>query len=327
MSVLGSIILPKSSWAKLGFLALLAALFAAGALGYLTPVQTLLDSEALTFHFMDVSITPYRLVKALLIVAMFMWLAGLVSDMAEKQVNRLHSVRASNRTLLAKALTLLIYLVFGISAIDLLGINLGALAVLGGAVGIGVGFGLQKITSNFISGIILLVEKSVEVDDLIELSDGTQGFVRHTSARYSLIETFDGREVMVPNEDFITGRVTNWTLTTKKGRVEIPVGVAYGSDIDLVEKLLLEAAHEHPRCAHEPEPQCFLDAFADSSVNFALYFWVDDVTEGRRGPKSDVMKAIWHKFAENGIEIPFPQRDLHIKGGLPAAAVSPEVQS
>ena len=206
-----------------------------------------------------------------------------------------------------------VYFLAFLFALGVLGIDLTALTVFSGAVGIGVGFGLQKIASNFISGIILLFEKSVEEGDLVELSDGIAGFVRETGARYTLIETFEGHEVMVPNEDFITNRVTNWTFSNSRGRIDINIGVSYGSDLDKVATLLVEAANGHPRCSQSPAAECFLVDFGDNSVNFTLYFWVDDVIEGRKRPRSDVLFAIWRKFKENDIEIPFPQRDLHIK--------------
>lgn len=118
---------------------------------------------------------------------------------------------------------------------------------------------------------------------------------------------------MIPNEDFITNRVTNWTFSNSKGRVEINIGISYESDIEKAMELILEAAKEHPRCVDDPEPTCYLREFADSSVNFLLFFWVADVTEGRFEPKSDVMRSIWKKFKEHNITIPYPQRDLHIK--------------
>ena len=197
--------------------------------------------------------------------------------------------------------------------LDVLGIDLTAFAVVGGAIGIGIGFGLQKITSNFISGLILLFEKSVEEGDLIELNDGTIGYVRSTGARYTLIETFESREIMIPNEDFITNRVTNWTFSNSQGRIEINIGVAYGSDLDQVSEILINAAKEHPRCSKQPAADSFLVDFGDNSINFTLYFWVDDIVEGLKRPKSDVLFSIWRKFKDNNIEIPFPQRDVHIK--------------
>ncbi|MBT6547667.1 MAG: mechanosensitive ion channel, partial [Gammaproteobacteria bacterium] len=209
-----------------------------------------------------------------------------------------------------------IYLVAFLVGLDFVGIDLTTLTVFSGAVGIGLGFGLQKIASNFISGLILLMEKSIEEGDLIELSDGTFGYIRRASARYTLVETFDSKEILVPNEDLITSRVVNWTFSNSSARIEIELGVAYDSDIDLAHDLILAAAREHPRCAIKPEPACFLRFFGDSSVNFILHFWVEDVTLGRWPTQSEVMFSIWRKFKDNGIEIPFPQRDLHIKGPL-----------
>ena len=217
---------------------------------------------------------------------------------------------------LPKALQILIYFIAFQVGMNFLGIDLTALAVFSGALGIGIGFGLQKITSNFISGIIILFEKTVQNDDLIELNDGTLGFIRNTGSRASLIETYDGKEVMVPNEDLITNRVINYTHSNKKARITINIGVSYDCDIKKAQELILEAASEHPKTAKEPEPLCFLREFADSSVNFLLLFWINDVIDGRYGPQSDVLFSIWEKFKENNIEIPYPQRDIHIKESL-----------
>ena len=268
-----SIFKPRAWVAKLLLVLVVAGFIIFGYLGYLQPVREFLDSDNFAFHLGEMRFSVYLLVKAVTIIYFLAFL-----------------------------------LVLGV-----LGIDLTALTVFSGALGIGIGFGLQKIASNFISGIILLFEKSVEEGDLIELGDGTSGFVRETGARYTRIETFNGHETMVPNEDFITNRVTNWTFSNSRGRVDINVGVAYGTDLDFAARLITEAAQEHPRCMDTPVAECFLVDFADSSVNFTLYFWVEDVAEGRIRPRSEVMFAIWRKFKENDIEIPFPQRDLHIK--------------
>jgi small-conductance mechanosensitive channel len=177
---------------------------------------------------------------------------------------------------------------------------------------VGIGFGLQKITSNFISGLILLFEKSVEEGDLIELNDGTVGFVRNTGARYTLVETFDSKDIMVPNEDFITNRVTNWTFKNSSARVETRISVAYDSDVEAVRNLILSTALEHNRCCSDPAPQCHLDAYGADGLEFVLYFWVADVTLGRMDVKSDILRALWQKFKAQGIVIPFPQRDIHV---------------
>ncbi len=214
--------------------------------------------------------------------------------------------------LIMKIFQILLYFIVFILLMQILGISLTALSVFGGALGVGLGFGLQKIASNFISGIILLFEKSMQVDDIIELQDGTFGTIKHTGARYTLIETPEGKEVLVPNEDFITQRMVNWTYSSKKARVEIMVGVAYDSDIVLAQSLALEAAKSHPKCLSEPVPQCYLSEFADSGINLLLHFWINDINDGRLEPKSDVMLKILTAFRLHHIAIPFPQREVRV---------------
>lgn len=308
-----NIIKPKGIYAKWLIFLTLAAILALGSSGHFDIVREYLDKDALTFQAGGFKISVYKALKSILIVILVFWAAAIASDFAEKRIGKFRKIRAANRTLILKIVHIGIYIIAGLFALDIVGIDLTTLTVFSGALGIGLGFGLQKIASNFISGLILLLEKSVEQDDLIELSDGTFGFVRKAHARYTLIETFDSREILVPNEDLITNRVVNWTLTSSKGRIEIPVGVSYGSDIEKAQELILEAAKAHPRCIDDPEPKCYLRNFGDSSVDFILHFWVADVAEGRWVPQSEVMFSIWRKFHENDIHIPFPQRDLHLK--------------
>ncbi len=281
--------------------------------GYFDSVRVLLDTPALTLRIGSFGISAYTLLSAVIALALVFWTTAIVSDSVERKISRLQNVRAATRALAVKLAQILIYVVAFLVALDFVGIDLTTLTVFSGAVGIGLGFGLQKIASNFISGLILLMEKSIEEGDLIELADGTFGYIRRASARYTLVETFDSKEILVPNEDLITNRVVNWTFSNSSARVELELGVSYHCDIELARDLILEAAREHPRCAATPEPACFLRTFGDSSVNFTLHFWVDDVTLGRWLPQSEVMFEIWRKFKDNGIEIPFPQRDLHIR--------------
>jgi small-conductance mechanosensitive channel len=240
------------------------------------------------------------------------WFAGVVSQFTEKRINAMKKLRSGNKALLSKMIQVVIYVVVFLIATHALGINMAAFAVLGGTIGIGIGFGLQKITSNFISGMILLFEKSIETDDLIELSNGALGYVRQTYARYTLIETLDGKEVMVPNEDFIINQVTNLSYTDTRSRVEILVGVSYDSDTELARDIMLDTARSLPRSLDSPEPQCYMTEFADSSINLLLYFWIGDITYDRLGPKSDVLRTIRKRFQESNITIPFPQRDVHL---------------
>ena len=279
-------------------------------------LNNLLSSiNTFAIHIGTIKLTPLILAKALILLVILGWCSSSTVDWANKQIKKSRQLKSTTKALLSKSIEVSIYFFTFIAALGILGIDLTALTVVGGALGVGIGFGLQKITSNFISGIILLLEKSIETDDLIEMENGIYGFIRHISARYTLIESFDGKEIMVPNEDFITHRVTNWTFSNLKGRIEIPVGVSYKSDIKKAQALMLEAANEHPLCIQDPKPECYLREYGDSSVNFLLFFFVADVTQGRFLPQSEVMLAIWDKFKENNIEIPFPQRDIHIKSG------------
>tara|TARA_R110002073_G_scaffold165063_13_gene321518 strand:- start:6681 stop:7661 length:981 start_codon:yes stop_codon:yes gene_type:complete len=314
MRKIWTVLLKPRAWVAQVLLALLVVAFLSlGFLGYLKPLQDFLDSNTLAFTVGEVRFSAYLLLKAVLTIIIAFWLAGIFAEFGETRIKQLTKLKASNRALLTKVFQILVYFIALLITLDVMSIDLTGLAIFSGAVGIGVGFGLQKITSNFMSGLILLFEKSVEEGDLVELDSNTVGFVRQTGARYTLVETFEGREIMIPNEDFITNRVTNWTYSNNQGRIDISIGVSYGSDLDTAYALILEAAQEHPRCSRSPGPECFLVDYGESSVDFTLYFWVDNIIDGRKRPRSDVLFSIWRKFKENKIEIPFPQRDLHIK--------------
>ncbi len=187
--------------------------------------------------------------------------------------------------------------------------------MIGGAVGVGIGFGLQKIASNFISGIILLFEKSVEVGDIVELDNGSiYGTVRHFGGRYTLVEATDGKEIMIPNEEFIINKVTNWTYSNNRARIEIQIGVDYQSDLNLTKEIMLSSAKSHKKCIAYPEPECFVTSFNEYDITMTLHFWISDIVDGRMGAKSDVMIEVFNALKENNISIPFPQREVKIIG-------------
>lgn len=244
------------------------------------------------------------------VVILFTW---MIMRLVNKNIDNLPSMSKTNKTLFKKIVDIFIGIVAGIIALDVLGIDLSSLAVFGGAIGIGLGFGLQKIASNFVSGFILLMEKSVEEDDLVELADGTKGYVRKTGARFTLLEAFDGREIIIPNEDLIVNRVTNCTYSNTLGRIEVILGVSYEADIRRAQEIILEKAAGHSRCSDDKAPKCFLIQFGASSVDFKLLMWVDDVTQGTLSVQNDVLFDVWDAFKAEGIEIPFPQQDVHIK--------------
>jgi small-conductance mechanosensitive channel len=196
-------------------------------------------------------------------------------------------------------------------AISLIGLNLTSLAFLTGALGIGVGFGLQNIVNNFVSGLMLLFERPFKVGDMVVVDNET-GTVKKIGLRSTVIETFDRSELIVPNSLFISGKVTNWTRSNQIARVRITVGVAYGSDIERVLSLLKEAAETDHRVLSNPEPNPLFLRFGDSALEFELHSWITDVKD-MLSVRSALCQAIAGRFQAAGIEIPFPQRDLHLR--------------
>ena len=209
-----------------------------------------------------------------------------------------------------------IVLIVGIFIVlDNAGIHLGALTVFAGAVGVGVGFGLQNIASNFISGLVILAERPITVGDRVEVA-GIVGQVQHIRARSTVIVTNDNITMIVPNSKFIDSPVTNWTYGDPRVRFRIPVGVAYGSDIDKVRTALVAAGKENPHTLSDPEPSVFLEKFGESSIEFELVVWSSEMSYRPRRYRSDLNFAIERKLREAGIELAFPQRDLHIRSGV-----------
>lgn len=276
----------------------------------------LLDS---TIEYLDyyavkigtVRISIYLVLKAFIVLLIVFWMSGLVSKKSKSFIDSSKSIKSSTKGIISKFIDILVYATVIITLLKTFGVDMTTLTVIGGAVGVGIGFGLQKIASNFISGVILLFEKSVEIGDIVELDSGNIfGTIKHFGGRYTLIEGTDGKEIMVPNEDFIIGKVTNWSYSNNRARVEINLGVAYKSDLLQVKEIMLACARENPRCLSYPDAECFVTNFGEYDVRFTLYFWISDIVEGRMAPKSEVMINIWQKFQEHNIEIPVPQREL-----------------
>jgi small-conductance mechanosensitive channel len=204
-------------------------------------------------------------------------------------------------------------------AFQLVGVDLSSLAIIAASLGVGVGFGLQNIINNFVSGIIILAERPISIGDRIEVA-GVAGRVTKIQLRSTTVVTNDNITMIVPNADFISNTVTNWSHGDPKVRIRVPVGVAYGSDLKLLQQLLLEAAGEHPKALRDPSPVVLFTEFGDSSLNFELGVWTQEMTATPVHFTSEMNFIIEQKLRENGIEIPFPQRDLHVRSGLPPAA-------
>jgi small-conductance mechanosensitive channel len=258
------------------------------------------------------------LVQIFLLVALLIAVFWFSSGTKRFLFNRLLAQSGLDRSLqyaIAQVVSNIVLVVGIVIVLENTGIHLAALAVFAGAVGVGVGFGLQNIASNFISGLVILAERPITIGDRVEVA-GIAGQVEHIRARSTVIRTNDNIMMIVPNTKFIDSPVTNWTYGDRRVRFRISVGVAYGSDVNKVRDALLGVAHENPHTLKEPAPSVFLEQFGDSSIDFKLMVWSSEMSARPSRYRSDLNFAIAEKFREAGIEFPFPQRDLHIRDGV-----------
>ena len=272
--------------------------------------------QSFSFSFGDASFSALGVIKGLIAIAILYWLFSFLETIAKKRIDVMQKLTPSAKVLLKKFLRIALVIIGVLLGMDAMGIDLTALAVFSGAIGIGLGFGLQKVASNLVSGVILLLDHSVKPGDVIALGD-TYGHIDKLGGRYVSVITRDGTEHLIPNEELITQRVENWSFSDTNVRQRAMIGVDYGCDIRKALELCVEAAMEVPRIVKDPPPRCLLRDFADNSVHIELRFWVNDAQNGLGSVRSDVLLLIWDKFHEHGISFPFPQRDLHIKGTVP----------
>lgn len=277
--------------------------------GILDPILNQLESISLTIG--EAKLSLLSVTKGLVLLIVFLWLATAVSKLAEGRLKKSKNLTPSLQVLFAKVIRITLIIIAFVVALNTFGIDLTAFAVFSGAVGVGVGFGLQKVVSNFISGIILLLDNSIKPGDVVVI-DNTYGWVNSLSARYVSVITRDGKEHLIPNELLITEKVENWSYSDNNVRLRIPFGVAYESDVEKVIELVEAVTMENKRVLEAPKPVCMLSEFGDSSINFQLRVWIKDPTNGIGNIKSELLIAIWKTFKAHDINIPFPQRDLHI---------------
>lgn len=255
----------------------------------------------------------FAAVAALLVLAF----ALVATRLTRSALKRLTGLDDTQRVLTEKIAQIVIWVTTFFLAIDLLGIDLTALAVFSGAFGLAIGFGLQKTFGNLISGIILLMDKSIKPGDVIAVADqsGQQTFgqIRKIGIRAISVVTRDEREYLIPNENLMINQVENWSYSSKNVRIQVKVGVSYDADMALAEKLMLEAAAKAKRVLATPPPTVWWNDFGDNSVNFTIHCWINDPEEGVGNVRSAVLKNLWVLFKENGIEIPFPQRDINLR--------------
>ena len=277
--------------------------------GLLTPFIAFLDETSFTIG--GNTLTLLGTITGIISSIVLIWAALFFSTFIENKLRDAPNVTPSARVLLSKISRILLVVMAFLFAISSMGIDLTALAVFGGAIGVGLGFGLQKVVSNFISGVILLLDKSIKPGDVIEISD-TYGKINKLAARYTSVISRDGREHLVPNEDIITQPVINWTFSNNSVRRHLPVNVSYNSDLEKAMDLMLRAANETSRVIKNPEPRVLIKSFGDNGVDLELRMWIRDSENGVSNIASDVYLLIWNKFNVEGIEFPYPQRDIHI---------------
>lgn len=266
-------------------------------------------------------VTLARILEGIVLFGVLLWGAYLLGTFSERRINDIDELTPSLRVLMGKIVRIGLIILAVMIAMSTLDINLTALTVLSGAVGVGLGFGLQKVVSNFISGIIILMDQSIKPGDTITLGE-TFGWIRELRARFVSVVTRDGREFLIPNEDFITTQVINWSFSDRFVRLDVEFGVAYSSDPHEVTKLAIEAASAVPRVSAAGKPPvCWLTGFGESSLNFLLRFWIDDPQQGLTSVRGQVLLSVWDAFKANGVEIPFPHREVIMK--TPVEIASP----
>lgn len=279
--------------------------------GILPEVTRALDS-------LSVSIGEFQL-SILLVIQMLVWigvlitLARFITRATAERIERSDEMSPSMRVFTVKALQIALYSIAVVVGLNVVGVDLTGLAVLSGAIGVGLGFGLQKVVSNLVSGLIILLDKSIKPGDVISLGE-TFGWIQTLGARYASVVTRDGKEYLIPNEDLITNQVVNWSHSDKFVRLDLYFGTSYSCDPHKVRRLAIEAAAKVDRVLPHRPPVCHIVGFGDSSVDYVLRFWITDPAGGLMNIRGNVYLSIWDAFKENNISIPFPQREVRMLG-------------
>lgn len=273
----------------------------------------------------EVDITLWTVVKGVMVSALLIWFASVLSEIVQRRLENARSLNSALRLLIAKILRIVLVMVAIVAGLTAVGVDLTAFAVFSGAIGLGIGLGLQRTVSNMVAGFSLLADSSLKPGDVIEFETAqgpTYGVVRKMTTRYVAVRTRDGTETLIPNEILISGPVTNWTHSDHTIRRKIPIGISYESDVKRAIALCVEAAAMSDRVLKAPKPVCLLRGFGDSSVNLELRIWINDPDNGVSNIASEIMINVWERFHEHGIDMPFPQRDLHLRSAVPLVVQS-----
>ena len=291
----------------------LLALQSVGVLPYLTSIL-----QSIGVEIGNIRITLLGILRVTIFGSLIFWLGRISNATGQQAIRQQEKLDFRTREVAAKLYEIGVFVVVFLLLLQIMGINLTALAVFGGALGVGLGFGLQSIASNFISGLIILLDRSLSIGDFIELEDGRSGYVTALNMRSTTLETFEGKDIMVPNEMFITGTFVNWTHKNQKQRYRVDFSVAYDTDIRKLVDVIKEAVSTHPQVLSgeeypiEERPDCEIDSFGDSGVNMFVEFWIEAIDDGKNRVGGDLLLIIYETMRDNGFTIPFPQREVRI---------------
>lgn len=304
-------------WARLAF-GIAFSLAVLTSLGLLEPLIVRLDRIGVQISTIHLSVLD--LLRGLIELALFIWVALIVSQFAENYVRNAKGLAPSLRVLTGKLLRMGLVAIALIFALTSIGIDITTFALVSGALGVALGFGMQKTISNLISGLLLLIDRSIKPGDVLELSDPSNrnvqlfGWVTALNARYVSLTTRDGTEWLVPNEELISQRIVNWSYSHQRLRLLTPISVSFDCDVELAMKIAVDAARETPRVLADPSPVCRLMNFGDSCVDLELRFWIEDPTNGIINVRSDVLVAVWRTFRAHDIRTRYAHRDILLKG-------------
>jgi potassium-dependent mechanosensitive channel len=291
----------------------IAALY---ALGLLDDITARLDATIIALG--NIQFSVLALIRGVIAGSLLFWLGGWSNRQSAGYIKAQEAIRPATRQLAVKAAEVVIFGTAFLLLMSIMGIDLTALAVLGGALGVGIGLGLQQIAANFVSGVILLLEGQTTVGDYVELDGGEKGTIVKMTARSCILETFDGKWIVVPNEHFVTTRVVNYSDQGSANRYEALFSVSYETDINKVPAIIEAAVSALPFVLQQPDgPDCELKGFGESAVDFAVEYWVAGIDDGKNKYGSPVLFAIWNALKAEGIEMPYPHRVVEIKGAMP----------
>jgi small-conductance mechanosensitive channel len=274
--------------------------------------------ESISFSLGNIELSAYGIARVTIFGLLLFWFGRVSNNTGQNLIRRQKNLDFRTKEVAAKLFEVGVFVAISLVLLQVMGINLTALAVFGGALGVGLGFGLQAIASNFISGIIILLDRSVSLGDYVELDDGRTGIVRELNLRSTTLETYDGKDIMVPNEKFIVETFTNWTHKNKKQRYRVDFSVAYDSNIRELVKIIREVVANHEQVLSgddlpiEERPDCEIDSFGDSGINMFVEFWMEGIDDGPNRVGGDLLLIILETLQEHGYTIPFPQREVRL---------------